>query len=67
MVLDRDYMTVPETDISEIQPLTTMVGGEIVFLHPQFAEETGLRPQGAVIATYDQLNTRRGGRAAEEF
>jgi predicted amidohydrolase YtcJ len=29
-VLDRDYLTVPESEIKDIRPLVTMVGGRIV-------------------------------------
>ncbi|WP_078119828.1 amidohydrolase [Thiosocius teredinicola] len=31
LVLDRDYLTVPEVEIRRIKPLLTMVGGEIVY------------------------------------
>ena len=31
VVLDRDYLTVPEDEIFEIEPVLTMVGGRIVF------------------------------------
>ncbi len=31
VVLDRDYMTIPEDQIRDIKPLLTMVGGKIVF------------------------------------
>ena len=31
VVLDRDYLTVPEDEIFEIQPVLTMVGGRVVF------------------------------------
>ena len=31
LVLDRDYLTVPEDDIKDIRPLLTMVGGKIVY------------------------------------
>ena len=31
IVLDRDYMTVPETEISKIQVVLTLVGGQIVY------------------------------------
>lgn len=30
LVLDRDYLTVPESEIKDIRPLVTMVGGRIV-------------------------------------
>jgi len=31
LVLDRDYLTVPEDDIKDIKPLVTMVGGKVVY------------------------------------
>ena len=31
VVVDRDYMSVPDDDISEIQTLFTMVGGKVVY------------------------------------
>ena len=31
VVLDRDYLTIPEDEIFEIQPVLTMVGGRVVF------------------------------------
>ncbi len=31
VVLDRDYMTVPEEQIKDIKPLLTMIGGRVVF------------------------------------
>ena len=30
IVLDRDYLTIPENEMSKIQVLLTMVGGKIV-------------------------------------
>ena len=31
LVLDRDYLTVPEDEIKDIKPLMTMVGGKVVY------------------------------------
>jgi len=31
LVLDRDYLTVPEDDIKDLKPVMTMVGGRIVY------------------------------------
>jgi predicted amidohydrolase YtcJ len=31
LVLDRDYLTIPEDEIKDIQPVMTIVGGRIVF------------------------------------
>jgi hypothetical protein len=30
LVLDRDYLTVPEDEIKSIHPIATLVGGEVV-------------------------------------
>ncbi len=59
VVIDRDYMSLPEEDISEIRPLLTMMGGRFVFLHTDFADEHSLRPAGAAISTYEDLQARR--------
>jgi hypothetical protein len=58
-VLDRDYLTIPEDDISEIQALLTVFDGKLVFVHSQFAQEYNLRPGGALVSTYKELVTRR--------
>jgi predicted amidohydrolase YtcJ len=31
VVLDRDYLTIPDDEIKDIHPLMTMVGGRIVY------------------------------------
>ena len=36
IVLDKDYLTVPELEIGSIKPLLTMVGGNIVFQDETF-------------------------------
>ncbi len=59
VVIDGDYMTIPEEEISEILALLTMVGGRMVFLHTQFAQEYNLNTEGAVIGTYQDLVKRR--------
>ena len=59
VVIDRNYMTVPEDDISEIRSLMTMLGGKLIFLRTDFANEYNLRPAGAVISTLEELVKRR--------
>ena len=59
VVLDRDYLTIPDDDISEIQPLVTVFDGKIVFVNSQFAQEYNLQPAGAVVSTYEDLVQRR--------
>ncbi|MBI4445340.1 MAG: amidohydrolase family protein [Acidobacteria bacterium] len=58
-VLDRDYLTIPDEDVSEVQALMTICDGEIVHLHPKFSEEYNLKPPGATIATFAELFSRR--------
>ncbi len=59
VVLDRDYMSIPEDDIAETRSLLTLLGGKFIFLHPDFANEYNLRPAGAVISTLEDLQARR--------
>jgi adenine deaminase len=59
VVIDRNYMTVPEDDISEIRSLMTILGGKLIFLRTDFANEYNLRPAGAVISTLEELVKRR--------
>ncbi len=49
MVIDRDYLTIPEQEISSTKVLMTTVGGEIVHLVPSFASEVGRKPVGAQV------------------
>ncbi len=59
VVLDRDYLTVPEQEISETRSLMTMLGGKMVFLDTDFAGEYNLNPEGALITTLEELEGRR--------
>ncbi len=61
LILDRDYMSIPEEEIAEIQTLMTMMGGKFIFLHNDFANEYNLRPEGATISTREDLVARRPG------
>jgi len=59
VVLDKDYLTVPEDQIKDIQPQLTIFDGKPVFVHTDFAKEYNLHPQNAVISTYKDLIARR--------
>jgi predicted amidohydrolase YtcJ len=59
VVLDRDYLAIPEEEISEIRPVLTMMGGQMIFLRTDFSKEYNLRPAGAEISTYEELQKRR--------
>ena len=47
VVLDRDFLTVPETEIPNIKVLMTVVGGKTVHLVSSLAGEVGMQPTGA--------------------
>lgn len=63
VVLDQDYLTMPEDEIHNMQPQVTIFNGRIVFVHTAFANEYNLRPSGAVISTNKELVGRRNGQA----
>jgi predicted amidohydrolase YtcJ len=63
LVLDRDYLTIPQDDIEKIQPQLTVFDGKISFVYPDFAAEYDLQPDGAVISTYKDLVKGRVGEA----
>jgi predicted amidohydrolase YtcJ len=48
IVLDRDFLTVPEDDIPNTKVVMTVVGGKIVHLMPDMAGENNLKPVGPV-------------------
>jgi hypothetical protein len=61
VVLDKDFLTMPDDDVAKMQPQVTVFDGKIVFVHSQFADEYNLRPAGAVVSTYQDLVKRRNG------
>ncbi len=46
IVIDRDYMTIPEEEISKVKVLAAMVGGKFVYVSPSFSSAYGLSPVG---------------------
>jgi predicted amidohydrolase YtcJ len=61
VVLDQDYLTMPEDQIHAMAPRVTIFDGKIVFVHTDFANEYNLRPPGAVISTNKELVGRKNG------
>ncbi len=49
LVLDRDYLTIPEDDIPNTRILMTSVGGKVVHLVPSMAKELGRKTAGAAV------------------
>jgi predicted amidohydrolase YtcJ len=49
VVLDRDYLTIPEADIEKLRVFMTVVGGRVVHLVPSLAKEIGMKPIGAQV------------------
>ncbi len=47
IVLDRDFLTVPEAEIPDTTVLMTVVGGKTVHLASPLAREIGMQPVGA--------------------
>lgn len=45
-VLNRDYLTVPEDEISQIDPVLMVMGGKILYSEPRFANSQGLPTVG---------------------
>jgi len=58
IVLDRDYLTIPQNDIPQIKVLMTVVGGKTVHLLPQLAGEIGMAPVGPVVWPTKPLENR---------
>jgi len=48
IVLDRDFLTIPDNDIPNVKVLMTAVGGKVVHLMPALAQEIGMAPAGPV-------------------
>lgn len=48
IVLDKDFLTVPDDQIPSVQVLMTVVGGKTVHLTPGLASEIGMQPVGPV-------------------
>lgn len=46
VVIDKDYMSLPEEELSEINPLLTITGGKISYSDPKFAPSAGLPTVG---------------------
>ena len=42
----QDYLTVPDDDIGMIDPVLTVMGGQITYTEPQFATSLGLPQVG---------------------
>lgn len=58
VVLDRDYLTVPQDDIPQTKVLMTVVGGRTVHLLPSLAGEIGMAPAGPATWPARPLETR---------
>ncbi|HWP83695.1 MAG TPA: amidohydrolase family protein, partial [Terriglobia bacterium] len=48
IVLDRDFLTIPENEIPQVKVLMTVVGGKTVHLMPALARELGQPAVGPV-------------------
>ena len=39
IVIDKDYLTIPENQLKDIKVLLTLVGGKSVYVNPAFSDE----------------------------
>ena len=49
LVLDRDYLTIPEDDIPNTRILMSVVGDKVIHLVPSLARELGQKAAGAAV------------------
>ncbi|MBI4464389.1 MAG: amidohydrolase family protein, partial [Acidobacteria bacterium] len=49
LVLDRDYLTIPEDDIAKVRVMMAVVGGRVIHLVPSLAREVGMQPEGSQV------------------
>jgi len=59
VVLDKDFLAIPDDEVAKIQPQLTVFDGKIVYVHKNFADEYNLHPAGAVVSTWQDLVKRR--------
>ena len=58
-VLDKDFMATPPEQMKDMLPQMTMLGGEVIFATPEFADENDLRKPGVNVTTLKDLKARR--------
>jgi hypothetical protein len=46
IILNKDYFSVPDRMIKTVRPLMTVVGGNTVYLDPDYATELGVQAVG---------------------
>ncbi len=46
LILNKDYFNVPDKMIRTVRPLMTVVGGNTIYLDPDYATELGTEPVG---------------------
>lgn len=64
LVLDRDWLAIPDDDVKNVRPVLTVFDGRIVYVRTDFSNENNLKPAGAVISTYDELRKITGSAVA---
>jgi predicted amidohydrolase YtcJ len=46
LVLNKDYLSIPEADLPTIYPLMTVVGGKPIVVRQEYSAEVGLAASG---------------------
>ena len=59
VVLDKDFLAIPDEQIHTITPQVTMMDGKIVYVNSDYAKENNFRPAGSLVSNYTDLKARR--------
>jgi predicted amidohydrolase YtcJ len=59
VVLDKDFLAIPDEQIHTIVPQITIMDGNIVYVNTDYARENNFRPAGSLISNYEDLKARR--------
>lgn len=59
VVLDKDFMNTAVDQMRTIKPQMTMMGGQIMFATPAFADEYNVRSKARLVSTLEELKARR--------
>ena len=54
-VLNKDFLTIPDDEVKTVLSDLTITDGKIRYLSPSFSQEYNLKPDGAVIDTFQSL------------
>jgi predicted amidohydrolase YtcJ len=65
LVLNKDFFTVPDAEVPSVFPLMTVVGGKVVVLREELAQDAGMKPVGPQIKFTTEPASDGGGEDRE--